>query len=421
MPPRNDRRMGSGAVPRLVTLAASSDSGRNDPASGASAVIEHDPRTDSSDIAARIFAFARFVRASGLPIGISENVDAARVAEICGVTDRERLRWGLRSLFCKTRDDFERFDELFDRFWSTDEAKTKVAVIEGRGRGVRGAVTDRDAGGTAVNEATDGLAAGSGTTQSGASTREGIARQDFRHFTQEEELHALAALVERLAMRIRRRAMHRLEISKSGKRLDFRTTIRRSLPYGGVPLKPAFRLHKKRQPKLVLLLDVSGSMNLYSMLFLRFARAITRAFDRVEVFLFHTSLVRITEALAEHSIDRMKQSMEVISAGWAGGTRIGASIAELNERYAARVLSGQPIVIIVSDGLDTGPPAQLTQELRELRRRARRLVWLNPLLGRKGYAPTAKGMSAALPYLDAFLPAHNLASLEALEPYLVSL
>jgi uncharacterized protein with von Willebrand factor type A (vWA) domain len=409
MQPRNDRRSWSGGF--CAGLPAALNDARNDAGS----------EVESAGIAAPIIAFARFVRANGLRIGIAEDIDAARVALICGITNEDMLRTALRCLFCKTRDDWQRFDELFDRFWNTKPSAANTTVIKSGGRTSLGAIDEQDAKDARVSESAHRPSDGRGAAQSGASTLESQARRDFRHYTLEAELRALTALVERLARRMRRRVMHRLEISQSGRRLDFRVTIRKSLSYGGMPFKPVFRLHRGRQPKLVLLLDVSGSMNLYSMLFLRFAREIARAFKRVEVFVFHTWLVHITEALAERSLERMKQTLAGVSAGWAGGTKIGASIAELNEHYAARVLCGRPIVIIVSDGLDTGSPEQLAGALQELKRRARRLIWLNPLLGREGYAPSARGMKVALPYLDAFLPAHNLASLEALEPYLVSL
>jgi uncharacterized protein len=395
------------------------------PAAGLSAVFDGtrsdaDGNSEFLSAAAPIIAFTRFTRANGLRIGIAEEIDAARVALLSGITNHEMLRTALRCLFCKNRDDWQRFDDLFNQFWNPKSSRANARMmIKGSGAASFGLLGERDANNSRCSDHEGQILAGLPAAQSGASTLESQARQDFCNFTSEEEIRGLALLVERLARRMRRRAAHRLELSQDRKRLDFRSTIRRSLPYGGMPFKPIFRRHLRRQPKLVVLLDVSGSMNLYSMLFLRFARAIAQTFKRVEVFLFHTWLVRITEALAEPSFERMKQAMTVVSVGWAGGTKIGASIAGLNQHHAA--LCGRPIIVIVSDGLDTGSPEQLAGALQELKRRARRLIWLNPLLGREGYAPTATGMRTALPYLDAFLPAHNLASLEALEPYLVSL
>jgi len=395
------------------------------PAAGLPAVFngtrsDADGNAEFLSAVAPIIAFTRFIRANGLRFGIAEEIDAARVALLSGITNREMLRTAFRCLFCKNREDWQRFDDLFNQFWNPKSSGANARMmIKGSSAASFGLLGEQDANDSRCSDHEGWVLAGHPAVQSSASTLESQARQDFRNFTSEEDMRALAVLVEQLARRMRRRAAHRLEFSQDHKRLDFRSTIRKSLPYGGMPFKPIFRRHRMKQPKLVVLLDVSGSMNLYSMLFLRFARAIAQTFKRVEVFLFHTWLVRITEALAEPSFEQMKQAMTAVSAGWAGGTKIGASISGLNQHHAA--LRGRPIIVIVSDGLDTGSPEQLAGALQELKRRARRLIWLNPLLGREGYAPTATGMRTALPYLDAFLPAHNLASLEALEPYLVSL
>lgn len=372
------------------------------------------------EITARLIEFARFARANGLRMGIAEDLDAARVAVSRGVASREALYWALRSLFCRTREDWERFPALFDAFWNCKEPHTTTVIVEGSSaRG--GGTHERPAGAVSWDEDRSLAGAhGRDGRRSGASSRRGLARQDFRELVKVDQMRPLTALVERLATRMRKRIMRRLKAAPKG-RLNFRATIRNSLPYGGLPLKLALRRRVKRPPKLLLLLDVSGSMSLYSMLFLRFARVIARVFSEVEVFVFHTQLVRTTEALRERNAERMKERIELISLGWAGGTRIGHSLRQLNDRFGRHVVARRPFVVIISDGLDTGPAADLALELNRLKRRAGRLVWLNPLFGRPGYEPTAAGMAAALPYLDAFLPAHDLASLEALEPYLAGL
>jgi len=165
---------------------------------------------------------------------------------------------------------------------------------------------------------------------------------------------------------------------------------------------------------------VSRSMSLYSFLFLRFARGLLGAFRDAEAFVFHTRLTRVSDALRERDLFRAREKLALVSLGWSGGTRIGESLARFNADHAGRMLGSRAIVVIVSDGLDTGPPELLGEALSVIRRRARRLVWLNPLLGRPGYQPLAAGMQAALPHLDAFAPAHNLASLAALESALAA-
>ena len=170
-----------------------------------------------------------------------------------------------------------------------------------------------------------------------------------------------------------------------------------------------------------MLLDISGSMSQYSSFFVRFIRGVVDHFAAADAFLFHTRLIHVAETLRERDMARALDRLSLIAAGWEGGTRIGESLAEFNRHHARQALDGHTVVMIVSDGYDKGDPARLASELAEIRRRCRRIVWLNPMLGRPGYAPIAGGMAAALPHIDLFAPAHNLASLAALEPALATL
>jgi uncharacterized protein with von Willebrand factor type A (vWA) domain len=187
-----------------------------------------------------------------------------------------------------------------------------------------------------------------------------------------------------------------------------------------MPLQLAYRRRCRRQPRLILIVDVSRSMSLYSTVFLRFARGIVNAFRDAAAFAYHTRLVPITDALRQSDQARMRESLTLISQGWSGGTRIGECLGSFNDQYA-RLLNSRSLVVIVSDGLDTGEPERLVEELVRIKARCRKLIWLNPLLGRSGYEPRTRGMQAALPQLDLFAPAHNLQSLQALEPVLTGL
>jgi uncharacterized protein with von Willebrand factor type A (vWA) domain len=220
---------------------------------------------------------------------------------------------------------------------------------------------------------------------------------------------------------MRHRLARRERTHRRGRRLDFRRVIHKSVQSGGMPLRLAWRRPREKPVRLVAILDVSGSMNPYSTFFVRFLRAVLGSFREADAFVFHTRLVHIGAALKERATERAIERLALMAEGWSGGTRIGESLAIFNQRYAAAVLNRRSVVVIVSDGYDTGPPEQLAAELAALRRRARRLVWLNPMLGRQGYQPAARGMAAALPHLDLFAPAHNLESLAALEPYLAAL
>ena len=206
-----------------------------------------------------------------------------------------------------------------------------------------------------------------------------------------------------------------MKVSTHGHTIDMRRTIRRSLQYGGEPFHLHNRARQVRIPKLVLMLDVSRSMSVYSYLFLRFARGILSAFKDADAFAFHTRLQHIGETLREQSRVSLIEKMELISFGWGGGTRLDSSLQEFNQRYARNVLNRRTVFVIVSDGYDTGEPDHLVQQLERIRSQVRRIVWVNPLLGQESYTPSTKSMQAALPLIDVFAPGHNLESLAALE------
>ena len=371
----------------------------------------------------RLVEFVRLARGNGFRVGVAEEVDAQRVALCCGIADREQLRWGLRGLLCSDRDDWERFDALFDAYWLVPNASSRVSAgTGGLGRPARkeAGAGRGDAGPPDQGEDADAADAGQDGTRGGASLRETLEQGDFQALADSGQMRAMERLVEALARRMRRRLVRRERIQRKGRRLHLRHTIRHSLPFGGTPLRLAFRERRRRVPRLILIMDVSRSMAMYSFLFLRFARGIVTAFRDADAFACHTRLIHITDALRQPDQTRVTQSLALISQGWSGGTRLGESLETFNRDYG-RLLNGTTSVILVSDGLDTGEPAALGRQLATLRGRCRRLIWLNPLLGRPGYEPRTGGMLAALPHLDLFAPAHNLQSLAALEPALAEL
>jgi uncharacterized protein with von Willebrand factor type A (vWA) domain len=197
-----------------------------------------------------------------------------------------------------------------------------------------------------------------------------------------------------------------------------RRTIHRSIATGGTPMELVHRHRIDKPLRLVVLLDASGSMSLYSSVFVRFMHGVVDHFREAEAFLFHTRLVHVSDALREKDAARAVDRMSLMAQGVGGGTKIGESLKTFNTWHAKRVINSRTAVMIVSDGYDTGEPDALATEMRALRRRCRRIIWLNPMIGWDGYSPEARGMQAAMPYIDLFAPAHNLASLQALEPYL---
>ncbi len=383
------------------------------------------PASQLDPLVERIMEFLALLRRQGFEVGVREGLDALRIAERCTLLERERLRWGLRSLLCGNADEWKRFDQLFDAYWLPQSRKTSqvqpAAVPKQGGLGTGGAGSGGDIAGADRAQTGDASDAAQEGTRGGASWQESTAQTDFRLLNDPREVRAIENLAERLARRMRRRIQRRQRLARYGRRIHLRRTIRASLRYGGTPIDLVYQRRVRVLPRLVMLLDVSRSMNLYSYFFLRFARGMLGAFDDAHALIYHTRLIPVSEVLRERDADKVKEKLGVIALGWAGGTRIGESVQAFNQHYASRLLNSRSIVVIMSDGFDTGPATLLAEELRRVRRRARKIVWLNPLLGRAGYEPLAAGMQAALPLIDVFAPAHNLDTLAALEKQLVNL
>jgi uncharacterized protein with von Willebrand factor type A (vWA) domain len=367
----------------------------------------------------RILEFVRLMRANHFRAGLQETIDALRVAECVNVTDPDRLRWGLRALLCSNSADWSRFDPFFEGYWRRFDRRAIELRASGALARFEGADDDRPAAQTSPANAT-GPQKGDRARGIGASARDAT-RSDFRLAELNKDTYPLEQWIEQLARRMRKRLLRRHHPRRAGHRIHMRRTLRRSLRYGGLPLELTFQQRRRELPRLVLITDVSRSMNAYSYFFLRFARAIVGGFRDADAFVFHTRLIHVTDLLKERDGHRLKEKLAWIAAGWGGGTRIGESLQSFDRDYARRLVDSRTFVFILSDGYDTGEPELLGEQMRRLKQRARRVIWLNPLLGRPDYAPIAGGMAAALPHLDLFASAHNLESLMKIERTLTAL
>ena len=363
-----------------------------------------------------ITSFCRFVRAEGLSAGIKESVDALEVARLVGIEDRELLKVGLRSVLCSSKEEWDWFEHLFWIFWRDADANAgKRPAGESSNQQKdqpKGSVVSLAGNAPPVGAAEEG-----GRFILGASTGERLKKADFSQVTQ-NDLADLEKIASQLLKRMSLRVSRRLKIMTDGRQIDLRRTIRRNIHRGGHPIELSFKDRKLQQSRLVIVLDISGSMNPYSLFLLRFAYALQKHFRKVNTFLFSTRLTDITLLLRSRNLKQSLQALAQESAGWSGGTQIGESLHEFNFHHARRLLTRDAIFIILSDGWDTGEPEFLAAELAAIKSRVRKLIWLNPLLGMKDYQPVTRGMSAALPYIDVFTPGHNLESLLELERHL---
>ncbi len=376
---------------------------------------------------ARLVGFVQTLRGAGFAIGHAEVQDAARILTTPLAERPELFRAGLKSLFCSRHADLARFDELFQAFWRGRGTKTSARVTA-QGLAARSprrfdagpGAEDRQSGFPELSDlpTPEGSAAEGRGGKGGASVHEGVSAKDLRKLDGEKDRADAIALAERLARRLRARLTRRDRARSRGRRLDLRSTIRHSVAHGGEPLELKFRRRKSKPLRLVVLLDASGSMEPYTAFFTRFLHAVSLSFRESEAFFFHTRLAHVSSALRERDPARALDRLALMAQGVGGGTKIGECLAAFNRWHARRVIHARTCVMILSDGYDTGAPELLAAAMRALRRRCKRIVWLNPLLGRDGYEPSARGMRAALPFLDLFAPAHSLDSLAALEPYL---
>jgi uncharacterized protein len=379
--------------------------------------------------ARRLVGFAHTLRDNGFRIGLTESGDALAVLTSAAALRPTSLKPALRALFCATHSDWEKFDEIFDAFWRGDGMRQRNVLSGapganvGQGRRLAEAHVPQEALGLPdrVERRNDGgeqdAADGRGRRE-GASRAEVLSATDLRHIANPEEVAATHALAARLARTMRARLIRREQVRRRGRRLDLRRTIHRNVSHGGTLIELAWRRRKIKPLRLVVLLDASGSMSLYTAFFVRFLHGVVDNFREAEAFVFHTGLAHVSPSLRDRDVTRAVDKLALMAQGIGGGTRIGESLATFNRWHARRVINSRTAVMIVSDGYDTGEPAQLGEEMRRLRRRCRKIIWLNPLIGWRDYSPQARGMQAALPYVDLFAPAHNLASLAALEPYL---
>ncbi len=367
------------------------------------------------DLHFNVVEYCRLLRANGARAATSQTLDAMEALGNVDLLDPQDFRLALRTTLVVSVEELQIFDRLFESYWKSASG------------GVEGSDEDHETEGKDGEDAPSASKKMLGHPRPGRdeieveqyqrasySPLESLGEKDFSTF-QTDDVAGFARVVARLGRKLATRQSSRMQRSKRGSTVDLRRTLRRNLGYGGTVLELEHKRRKILKPRLVLLCDVSRSMDEYARFLLHFVYAFRSMFSRVEVFVFGTQLTRVTQYLHTSDILSAVEQISRQVPDWSGGTRIGESIQTFNEAFAPSLQDGRTITIVLSDGLDTGDPTLLEEATRTLQRRTRRLVWLNPLLSSPDYQPLARGMSAVMPYVDAFAPAHNLASLQQLE------
>ncbi len=379
--------------------------------------------------ATRIAGFVAHLRANGFRVGPEEtrlSVDALSRVMI----EPETTRLALQTVLCGCREERDRFPELFTAYWMNN-GRVREKVVNSAASSLEHTHTSRkgteqtDSTGTADSPEDgpdgEGEAYAEGTGKLVASDLKNLMKKDLREVVSPDDIREAEAIARRLGAAIRRKRSRRARIAAKGTGVDFRRTIRRSLASGGEPLHIIRRKPLDRPLRIAALCDVSGSMTLYARPFLAFLAGLMRADPDADAYLFHTRLVRITEALRDDDPLRALNRITLLADGFGGGSRIGGSLDQFSRTYARRFVDGRTVLMILSDGYDSADPELIAEALQRLSRRGCRIIWLNPLKGWTGYEPVARGMAAALPHLDLFAAANTLADLASLEKELTRL
>jgi uncharacterized protein with von Willebrand factor type A (vWA) domain len=380
--------------------------------------------TQQSVPTVRLIHFLDFLRKAGFKVGVQETLDSLRIIDLCCPFDEQTeqiIRQGLRSLVCLSREDWSRFNVLFEDFWYPQRHLSNKPPVK---RDPRVLHSSQSAAATGFSQLMDVDLFSEETTgeekqgRRGAGRQTALANSDFRFLTDRSALREMEELAESLATLLRRRLTRRQQVVKRGKKPHMRRTFRNSLAYGGLPIKLSYRERRREFPRLILLLDISHSMAQYSYLLTRFTRGLILNFPDAEAFLFHTRLHQITCLFRQTDVDMLRKQLEKKAPLWMGGTRIADSLKNFNREFSRRVIHSRSFVIIMSDGFDSDAPERLVEELRLLRRRAKKILWLNPMLGQGNFDLSDTMPIAALPLLDLIAPAHSVKSLQEVITYL---
>lgn len=365
------------------------------------------------NLTTRIVSFASYLRTHQIPSDPSTLIDAHNIARCGFLQDRSLLKAGYRSCFCHTPEQWQRFDVLFDAFWSHLQDVVEIRSQNSNGSSTRNSsvLTGEQRllgmGGTSEKQAQDEAVFGAGDYKA-------LSLADFRFVFNSLQMQQIEKLIEVLARRIRRQYFRREIIGSKGYRIDPGRSLHRSIRTQGQVLELRYRRRQKRLPRFVLLLDISQSMEVYAKLFLRFTRQLMTVFDQSAAFAFTTELVALGRGHRRLQEQDFEVMLNEVSKGWLGGTKIALSLKSFNENHLGNLVNHRTTIVIFSDGCDTARPEQLAEQVAIMQRCAKKLIWVNPLLGRFEAGEKDRYMDPVVPFVDTYRSAHNVQSLQKL-------
>lgn len=366
-----------------------------------------------TELSAHVVLLCRFLRKKGFPLGASEEADALSAITVLPIHKESYFKQALKAILTKNRYQSEKFDEYYSEFWKqlskATDSKTKSAPIQ---KNKKSEVQQQQARFESLKDWLNLNPSEEQKSMATFSDLEVLTKKDFADLS-EEEMRLMMRLLKRLAKKIAHRQSRLRKSSKKRKTLDLKRTIRLNLRKGGDIQRLVFSEKKDKKLKLVLLCDVSKSMELYSRFFVHLIYAFQNAYDRIETFVFSTALHRVSDILDNQEFGKAFDTISERVPHWSGGTTIGSCLQDFEREYGHGMLDKKTIVLILSDGWDTGDPETIKSAMKAIYKKSRRVIWLNPLAGNPNFSPDAMGMKSALPYIDVLASAHNLESLKA--------
>lgn len=354
----------------------------------------------------RLLGFIEYLRAEDFCLGVKESEHALEFISNLSELDQSFSKLSLRSIACRNQDEWNRFDKLFNQYWHPKQ----YPIVDIRlSRKQQGKISGF--GGSSMN-ALNLVNEDSGLKGSGAGKQTTITKADYRFISDQHQMRKLERLAERLAYSLRKKLSRKKVYRKHGTTLEVRRTLRRNLTNGGMPISRIYKRKELNPPNIVILHDISHSMSWNNPLLFRFARGLVRTCKSCEAYAFHTELFPVTKLYRQQSLIKMREQLESNNHLWLGGTCIAKSINQFNAHFANTVLKKDSLVLIISDGFDTDEPDMLNDVLKILSQKAKKIIWLSPMLERIGKENIAESMKRAMDSIDVLLPAHSLAALE---------
>ena len=367
--------------------------------------------TRKTELSANLVAFCRHLRTKGFPLGPNEEADALKALNLVGFNDAETFRVALKAVLARSRAHQKIFDELYSDYWKDLSKAVDSKVTEEQTQSDKPQKSKQKQpslkalkswlyGNTSEEE--EAIAAYSGA--------KAMTYRDFSSFT-DVELEEVMKLIQIIAKSLATQYNRRFTPSNSHRNFDLRRTMRLNMRRGGEIVELAHKQRRIRKLSLVVICDVSKSMDLYSQFLVQFLYGFQTVYKRIETFVFSTSLRRITDQLRGQNFEDALEKLALHVPDWSGGTRIGESLHTFVENYGKRMLNDRTVVMILSDGWDTGDTDLLANSMERIQQKAAKVIWLNPLAGNPEFEPTVEGMAVAMPFIDVFAPAHNIDSL----------